>query len=111
MNSRSKNTPARASLSALIAEISKLTLGQKLRLEKKLAAAIATDIDALGCPPSVMHGGDPNLEAELDRRWRDAKDHPERLLTLDQLMRNVSRKIRARKKLGEPLSRRGNRKS
>ena len=84
---------------------------RKLRLEKKLSAAIAADIAALGCPPGIMSEDDPNLEAELDRRWRSAKDHPEQWLTLEQLIRNVTRKRRSQSLQRQPSSRRGNRKS
>lgn len=106
-----KSLPAEPSLTAITSAIKKLSLDQKLRLEKKLQATIAADIAALGCPPGVMRADDPNLLTELDRRWRDAQEHPEQCLTLEQLVRNVRRKLRARQKLSQPPSRRGNRKS
>ncbi len=111
MNRAGKNLTAEPSLTALTSAIKRLSLDQKLRLEKKLGAAIAADIAALGCPPGVMRADDPNLLTELDRRWREAQEHPEQCLTLEQLMRNVTRKLRARQKLSQPPSRRGNRKS
>ena len=92
-------------------EFRKLSLDQKLRIERKLQAAIAIDIAALGCPPGIMREDSPNLEAELDRRLREAQSHPEQWLTLEQFKRSVTSKLRTRPKLGRTLSRRGNRKS
>ncbi len=111
MRNQKKHVAEARRVTALISEIRKLSLDQKFRPEKKLQTAITADIAALGCPPGIMSEDDPNLAAELDRRWRETQEHPEQLLTLEQLMRNVTRKLRVRQKLRQPRSRRGNRKS
>ena len=82
--------------STLKAEISKLTLTQKMKLADALDAEIRTEIEAMGCPPGIMHEDDPRLPAELARRMQDAKK-PAQWLTLDQLMAKVARLRRRRK--------------
>jgi len=66
--------------STLKAEISKLTLPEKIALVEEIEA----EITALGSPPGMLHEDDPNLEAELDRRWEYAKRHPETIMTLGE---------------------------
>lgn len=64
----------------LKAELKKLTLVEKLALAEEIHAEIA----ALGKPPGILSEDDPELDAELERRWREVQEHPERLLTLEE---------------------------
>ena len=61
-------------------EIAKLTVEQKLGLIDLLWA----DLEASGLPPGILCEDDPNLEAVLEQRLRETKEHPEQWLTLEQ---------------------------
>lgn len=65
---------------ALDAELAKLTLIEKRALVDQIEAEIA----ALGRSPALLSEDDPNLEAELDRRWQEIQAHPERAMTLGE---------------------------
>ncbi len=61
-------------------EITKLTSAQKLELIDRLWA----DLEASGLPPGILCEGDPDLEAKLELRLREAKEDPGQCLTLEQ---------------------------
>ena len=64
----------------LKAELAKLTLVEK----RALVDQIEEEIAALGRSPGLLSEDDPNLEAELDRRWEEIQAHPERSMTLGE---------------------------
>lgn len=73
----------------LKAELAKLTLVEKLALVDEIEAEIAT----LGCPPGIMSEDDPQLEAELERRWQELRQNPESGVNLEELDARISRRL------------------
>jgi len=72
----------------LEAELSKLSVEQKLQLIDRLWA----DVEKSGLPAGIWSEDDAGLEAELQRRLREAKAHPEQWLTLEEFKRSLGDK-------------------
>ena len=77
----------------LKAELAKLTLREKLALQSEIEAEIQAAIEAMGCPPGIMSEDDPRLAAELERRWQEIQQHPERTISWEEMDLKISRRL------------------